>query len=274
MRDFHFRVDGESTFFEKASAPEGRRRRIAGVISTETRDRQNEIVIQKGLNFDHFVTHGWFNDNHSKDTDAVIGWPESIQTFQKGQKLPNGELAKSNCTWCEGYLLEGSERADKIWGLSQALAKSGGARALGFSIEGNVTKRMGPARKIVAEAVVTNTAVTNCPVNTDTRLETLAKSLHVIANLPDDFDRLEAIEKALTAGHGVPSGPAQGEGAGSILSPEDLEKDENGKPKLKRLAKSDAVALLQRRLPNVSPANILRIVNAAIALESAERARS
>lgn len=276
MNLFKFQLGGESLIFEDLSKAKGSQRRIGGVISTETRDRQQEIVIQKGLNFDHFLRAGFYNDNHSKDTDAVIGWPEYVQTFKKGEKLPDGTLAKSNCTYAEGYLLEGdgSTRADRIWSLSQALAKSSSPRRLGFSIEGTVTKRLGQARKIVAEADVTACAVTTSPVNTETKLETLAKSLTIVASLPDDLDRLEQIHKALTMGTGqIPLGPVTGEGAGSILSPESLESDlkEDGvekKPKRrKKLSKAEAVAWVQTVIPNLRKGQIERLVDAAIQLE-------
>lgn len=275
MTDFRFTLSGESCFFEDLSKAEGRTRRIAGVISTETRDRQQEIVIQKGLNFDNFLTYGWLNDNHSKDTDAVVGWPEMVKSFKKGDKLPNGELAKSNCTWMEGYLMEGdgTTRADKIWNLTKAIQKSSSPRKLGFSIEGSVTKRMGPARKIVAEANVSACAITNCPVNTETKLETLAKSLTIVASLPDDLDKLEAVQKALTAGSGqanIGGGPVQGEGAGAILMPESLERDEKeegvDKPK-RKLSKAEAVAWVQTVLPNFRAEQVARLVDAAIKLE-------
>ena len=280
MADFRFQLDGDACFFEDLSKAAGRTRRIAGVISTETRDRQNEIVIQKGLNFEPFLAHGFFNDNHSKDTDAVVGWPEKVQQFTKGDKLPNGELAKSNCTWAEGYLLEGdgSTRADKIWSLHQAIKKSGSPRTLGFSIEGSVNKRLGPGRRIVAEATVTNCAVTNCPVNTDTKLESLAKSLSVVARLPDDLDRLEAFEKALTMGsspspiaHGAGAGPMQGEGAGQVLAPQSLEQDIKStaeKPKRKKkLSKAEAIEWVRSRRSDLRPDQIERLVDAAISME-------
>lgn len=278
MPDFKFSVDGESVFFEDLSKSQDRRRRIAGIISTETRDRQQEIVIQKGLNFDYFLQNGYFNDNHSKDTDGIIGWPETVEQFRKGQKLPNGDLAKSNCTWCEGYLWtgDGSTRADKIWSLSQALKKSGTPRSLGYSIEGSVTKRMGPQRKIVAEAMVTATAVTNCPVNTDTKLETLAKSLTVIAQIPDALERLEQIQKGLSMGSGsgqLSFAPVSGEGAGAILSPESLEKDPKNliEKRKKRLSKAEAVAWVQSLLPNFRLDQAERLVDAAITLEAQGR---
>ena len=162
MTALPFQFECPAAFFEKAEAPHGQRRRIAGVISTESRDRQKEIVIQKGLSFDEFVQHGWYNDNHSKDTDGIVGYPEKVKQFSKGQQLPNGDTAKHNLTWAEGYLLEGHARSDRIWNLGMALQKAGGGRRLGFSVEGGVERREGPGRRTIAKARVRNVAITNC----------------------------------------------------------------------------------------------------------------
>lgn len=162
MREVPFQLEGRTVFFEKSDADPGKRRRIAGIISTEARDRQKEIIIQKGLDFEPFLTYGWLNDNHSKATDGVVGYPEKVQQFQKGDVLPNGKIADTHCTWMEGYLIEGTSRADSIWELGQALSKSGGSRSLGFSIEGTILKRIGPGKRVVAKAAVQNCAVTNC----------------------------------------------------------------------------------------------------------------
>jgi len=148
-------------FFEKASAPEGKRKRIAGVISTEDLDKQGEVIIQKGLDLAPFLKEGWFNDNHSKKTADVLGYPEGVTQFAKGERLPDGNTAPTALTWAEGYLLDTPE-ASRIWDLGNALKKAGGSRRLGFSIEGAVQKRTGPAGRVVAKALVRNVAITNC----------------------------------------------------------------------------------------------------------------
>ncbi len=255
-----FSLEAEAVFFEKSSADEGKKRRIAGIISTEARDRQQEIIIQKGLDFGPFLAHGWFNDNHSKATDGVVGYPESIEKFKRGQPLPNGDVAKSNCTWVEGYLLpEGYARADGIWDLGQALRKSGSGRGLGFSIEGNVQKRSGPGNRIIAKASIQNVAVTNMPVNPNTKLELLAKSLTTVLQTDDQ------VAKALTMGPGsqtsVAGVPLTGEGAGALLSPESLEQDSK---KRKKLKKQVAISLLKKALPAWPDHYIGLLVDAAI----------
>lgn len=155
-----FSFDLPMVVFEKGDAEPGKQRRIAGIMSSESRDRQGEIILQRGLDFSDFLANGWFNDNHSKDTDAIVGYPESVRSFSQGQVLPNGMPASTNCTWVEGYMLTGHPRADNIWTLGQALQATG--RRLGFSVEGNITRRTGSGGNTIAKAKVRNTAITNC----------------------------------------------------------------------------------------------------------------
>ena len=268
-----FQFECPAVFFEKASAPPGQRRRIAGVITTESKDRQKEIVIQKGLDFSPFVENGWFNDNHSKKTDGIVGYPEKVQHFQKGQKLPNGNIAPSNLHWSEGYLLEGHEPADRLWTLGQSLQKSGGGRRLGFSIEGSVEKRQGPGRRTIAKARVRNVAITNCPVNSDTKMEVLAKSL-VAVQLADDDDLIKALGMGTATGPTVgPGADVSGMGAGQVLTPESLETeqlhsltDDDGKKK-KKLNKAEAMVWLHERMPHVSAQTLGRIVDTTLLLK-------
>lgn len=256
-----FQFFAPMALFEKASAPEGERRRIAGIISTERLDKQGEIVVQKGLNFATFLKEGYFNDNHSKKTADVLGAPDKdgVKKFQKGERLPDGSTADSNCTWAEGHLFDTPD-ATRIWNLGMAMKKSGAGRRLGFSIEGSILKRMGPSNRVVAQADVRNVAITNCPVGEGTRLETLAKSLADVESGSADDD----VEKALTMGDssGNPSnlGSVTGAGAGRILARQDLEHDGQAKmnfaaKKKKKdenddspLEKSVAIHLIKNRL--------------------------
>jgi hypothetical protein len=292
-----FQFEVPVSFFEKASAPQGQQRRIGGIISTESPDRQGEIVLQKGLDFQDFVRNGWFNDNHNKDTDGIVGYPDNIQFFQKGDQLPNGKRAASPGHWAEGYLLEGHERADKIWKLGKALQGTG--RSLGYSVEGNIHRRIGPKTifkksqkggrgswvgNTVAKATVRNVAVTNCPVNTETGLEMLSKSLRTIESADlDDFEtRLESLEKALAMGTATginpPAGPQTGEGAGQVITGQSLERkgdprlDEKKKKKdeeeetKKSFSDGEAVEWFRQRVPTASLRQAVRFVNLTKAL--------
>ena len=286
-RDIPFRVELPISLFEKASADEGKKRRIGGVISSEETDRQGDVLIQKGLDFTDFLTNGWYNDNHSKDTTGILGYPEGVQQFAKGEILPDGDVATADCTWAEGYLLPDWEPADRIWRLGKALQGSG--RKLGFSVEGSILRRTGNLRKTVAHAKVRNVAITNCPVNTGTGMALLQKSLQVAESMdPTALDelikaggideRLSTIETLLkTLTMGTPSnpvagpagqGPKSGAGAGQVLAQESLDDDEKVKTEKqiakeveKSLSDADAIAWVRTKVPSMSKADAERFVD-------------
>jgi hypothetical protein len=257
-------------WFDK-SAPEGKQRRIGGLITTDNKDRQNEVVVQKGLDFSPWLGAGWFNDNHSKDTDGIVGYPDkdALRFVKKGEKLPNGSEAPGNGHWAEGYLLE-SDRGNRIWDTAQALHKAGNDRRLGFSIEGSIQKRTGPDRKTIAKAQVRNVAITACPVNLDTKMEAFAKSLRAV----EQCETPEELWKTLGMGTEggplpQPAGPQTGMTAGQVLAPESLEgkrrvkspkKDEDEEEDSKKsLTPETAMLLAKSRFPGITATQIGRL---------------
>lgn len=234
-----FHVELPFEVFHKAGE-KGKERRIGGIVSSTKTDRQQETVLQQKLDFSEFLTNGWFNDNHSKETTGIVGYPELVKrTTYRGRPAH----------YVEGYLLEGYDQADKIWKLANALQKTG--RRLGFSIEGAVTRREGPEGRIIAEAKVRNVAVTNCPVNTDTGLEILAKSMIALESESD-----EVLARALTAGQAI-SNPGTAPGQGFPLRAESMERQ----PKKKRkLTKTEAKAFLKSRYAGMTDAHAERIL--------------
>lgn len=241
--------------FEKADAPQGKTRRIGGLISTETPDRQGETILQDGLDFADFIGSGWYNDNHTKDTAGILGYPETVRQFKRGEILPDGTVAPTNATWAEGYLLN-TKKADEIWELGNALKETG--RRLGFSVEGAILKRRGTGNRIIAKARVRNVAITNCPVNTDARLEVLARSLAAIEL--ENAEILKSLTVGPTGGANVPVDTSvTGAGAGQILATEDLEKPlrvttfKSGKRKIKKsLSDAEAIAWVMDEVPGTS----------------------
>ena len=145
--------------------------RIGGLVSTDSMDRQGERVLQKGLDFTEFLEHGYFIDDHK--TGTVLGYPTSVRFLEKGMRQPNGLQAQKSGWYVEGYMLD-TPRAREVFQLAKALQPT--PRRLGFSVEGSVTDQQGG---VVRKAIVRNVAITTQPVNTDTRLELLAKSLAV-----------------------------------------------------------------------------------------------
>ena len=233
LQRFTFDLDCE--VFEKAS-PDGKERRIGGIVSTSHLDRQAEELLQEGLDFKPFLSKGFFNDNHSPDTEGVIGYPEKAEL----RTLPDGHKG----WYVEGYLLKGHARADRIWELANALQKHD--RKLGFSVEGQVLERDPKQPTKVRKAVVREVAVTKCPVNTQTSLEVLAKSLSV--------------------GHtATPAAVEAGPGDASPLTVQSLESELTPrKKKKKRYTKSEAVARLQTLDPSLGPLAAAQIVDYAM----------
>ncbi len=198
--------------------------RIGGIVSTDDLDRQQETILQDGLDFSPFLTHGWFNDNHGQKTVDVLGYPTEARRVRKGDKLPNGDDSECNGWWAEGYLLD-TDEGRRVYELCTALETSRGDRRLGFSIEGKVLQRDKRDKSRIVAAEVRNVAVTHCPVNTSTEMVALAK--------------------ALSAGSAVSSGETTS-GSGFALRAESLdgvEYDQNGRPKRKKSSKSKTLDL-------------------------------
>lgn len=231
--DNRFSFDIECDVFEKARPDGGTGRYIGGFVSTDHMDRQGETLIQKGLDFNPFLTRGWFNDNHDSTTDALVGYPTSAEL----RKTDDGREG----WYVEGELLagDGTTRADRLWGLARNLQKTGGGRKLGFSVEGKILDRDPKNPKLVRKAEVHEVAITRCPVNTKTSLDVLAKSLAA----------------------GTP-GTSEGPGDAGALQPEALEGIRK-KRKKRKIKKSAAARLLQMINPKVTPGMAERIVEFA-----------
>ncbi len=267
-----FRYDVPISFFQKGDGDKARR--VGGVVSTESKDFEDETVLQRGLDFSHFQKRGWFNDNHSKNTAGIAGYPDRpVQRFRKGQKLPDGVIAKANCTWAEGHLLR-NKAGNDLWDTAKSL--EGTDRRLGFSVEGKVLQRDGGDGKRVTKALVRNIAITNAAINDDTQMNILAKSLTAIEQGASDADKV-ALFKALTMGARVdsskPIGPKTGEGAGQVLATQSLEqdddppkvldqdeKDKSGKTVQKSITDREAVQWFGARLSRATPGQLAKMV--------------
>ncbi len=160
---------------------------VGGVISSQARDQQGEVILQDGVDWQYFLSKGHVNYEHLQGPDNVIGYPESIERVM---------LQSEPATSFKGYLYGHDERARRAYDTAVVMRKSGGARNLGFSVEGAVLAREGPDKKTIAKSRVLNVALTAHPVHPDARLEVLARSLLVA-------DRLH---KAGEIGYQTPAG--------------------------------------------------------------------
>lgn len=241
--DRRFKFDFDVEVFEKAS-PDGKERRIGGIVSTDHLDRQSEILIQEGLNFEPFLKGGWFNDNHDSSTDSVVGYPESAKLVSLGDGRKGW--------YVEGYLLK-TDRGNKIWDLATELQRSGSGRKLGFSVEGSIGARDPDDPKKVMRADVREVAITKCPVNTNTALNVLVKSLAAgDANPPVGG----------TPGDG---GPLRVQSLEGRKPKRPRAKDSKKlRPVKKKMTKSEAIEFLCEVRPGLSRAKAEQIVDYAI----------
>lgn len=260
--------------FEKAGPVDPKKRlAIRGIISTEHRDLQGELVKQDGLDFGPILAgRGWLNDGHDPRAGSELGIPERV--YPVTVPGPNGKPIKA--TAMEGYLLD-TPRGRAIWENSRALVGTG--RSLGFSVEGGVLERDALDAKTVNRAIVKQIAITRVPVNPNTTLEAMAKSLDPIMGA--------VWAKAMSVGY-----PTQTPGMGATGSlaptvpqgwvkptvqvfngvPFDWEAfNRTGSSKaavraaspIQKLTKGEAEALIRSRLPNASPAQVRALLDRA-----------
>lgn len=172
-------------------------RRIRGYASNSHMDRQQEEIVQKGLDISDFVDYGWFNYDH--DNTKILGYPDKELT-----------RIDQNGFYVEGNLLKGVPLADEVWNLAVALNKSGAPRRLGFSVEGKVLQKSYSGK--ILKAKVFNVAITPNPVNPGATWEAVLKSF----SGGKDFEFINKAE----AGYECSIGDRNN---GSVLKKESLE---------------------------------------------------
>jgi len=136
------------------------KRWVQGIASTDATDLQGEVVLQKGIDTEYFLSHGFFNYDHRPGAEFKIGEPTECKLTAKG-------------LWVKGFLYEGKKAADDMWEHFTSLSKSGSKRKVGFSIEGRVLRKSG---NVIEKCWLQDIAVTPSPVNVTTWAE-VAKSL-------------------------------------------------------------------------------------------------
>ena len=140
--------------------------------STPDRDREGEILLQKGLSFEPFKEHGEFNWNHI---------PHAMTGLPTGQKAWFEEPG-----WkCQGEIIAGlpilpGYTTDMIVQQHNQLKKAGHDRGLCVSVEGKVQARS-PEGRYVLKADIYNIAHTFRPQNVNCSVAMLTKSLAGVA---------------------------------------------------------------------------------------------
>jgi hypothetical protein len=208
------------------------KRWISGIASTDAKDLQGEIVDQQGINFDYFLKHGWFNNDHKPGFENKVGQPTECKVTKQG-------------LFVKGYLFEKHQVADSIWDLMSSLDNTQADRKVGFSIQGKVTRRDGNKIK---ECWISEIAITACPVNHTTWCD-IAKSLSSQPwDLNKDNDKNETKNKALSAG--------------SVVVPESLEGKATDTTTSKSLSYDEAVELVMKSkgIPEDAAKSVVNVI--------------
>ena len=137
---------------------------ISGLISSETKDLQGDTLLQGGVNWDYFLKKGWLNYEHKQGPEFIVGEPISLEkrdgsTYLKGKLYLNTDLGKA------------------VYNTAKAISEVSDRR-IGFSVEGQVLERDKNDSSIITKSRVLNVSVTAHPVNPDSKLEILARSMY------------------------------------------------------------------------------------------------
>lgn len=139
--------------------------KFEGTASSERMDKQEQTLIQKGLNFKPFMKYGYFNDNHGKGTCVA----EAI-----GKKAWYNQT--TNSWMVKGRFLPYVQRAKELVDLAKSFMHNDSEMQVRLSVEGKV-KDISEDGKIVKKADIYRVAVTLDPINVDTGIMLLAKAI-------------------------------------------------------------------------------------------------
>jgi hypothetical protein len=157
---------------EKAGepGPEDTHAAISGIVSSERRDEDGEIVLQDGIDWSYFKGNGKITYGHPATVANVIGEPLEVTPTT----LPDGVKAHH----MKGRLFLVDDLGARVAKKARTLHKSSESTRLGLSVEGHVVERDKADPKTIKRCKVITVAVDASPKNPDARME-LAASLGV-----------------------------------------------------------------------------------------------
>lgn len=213
---------------------------IGGICSTDDLDFEGESIAQDGLDWSYFLRHGWFNHEHEQGPSAVLGHPIKIEPVDDKR------------TRVEGVIYLAKDLGKRIYETALAMAKAGGGRSLGFSIEGQVLQRDPTNPKRVLKARVLNVAITSAPVNPHTNLELIARSIG--ANIGYQETAIPDADASLSAL------------AQQSLDAKRVSSATYGAPAKRTLTRDQVSQMIRDRLDGVSESELDNVVDAVLRL--------
>lgn len=150
-----------------------------GIASTERYDREDQVILQKGLDFTPFIDYGYFNDGHPvKDKKGKIISSGKMVAVPVGKKA---WFEKALNQWhVEGQFLPHVKEANGLVDLAKSFSDIETPRRLGLSVEGKITDAddEDPKKaKVIKKALIYRVTITPQPVNPDAELNLLAKAI-------------------------------------------------------------------------------------------------
>lgn len=187
MKDnFHFFVPAQ--IIEKATKGGEKKMIVSGVASTNSLDRQGEILEPTGYDTSYFLSHGIINWHHqaSKSPDSIIGYPTECKVLDAGKSF-----------FVKGELFPKSEMAKKVYQLIKDL--KGTPRQIGWSIEGKATERDPLNKNRVLKARLTGIALTHAPIGVGTFAD-IAKGFSEGIEFEVDTEKAEVDNQSANGG--------------------------------------------------------------------------
>lgn len=132
---------------------------ISGVASDNSEDADGEVLEPSGFDISDFKKHGLINLEH---------FPTRKQSPKAWIGEPLDAKIKDNKFHIKAKLWKDSELAREAYDTMITMQNSGSNRKVGWSIEGNATKRDPANDKRILKAKITNCALTFRPKNMNT----------------------------------------------------------------------------------------------------------
>lgn len=165
---------------------------LEGIASTDSEDRQGEILLPEGFEFSTLQNFGFVNWHHQADKNpaAIIGEPIECK------------LTDTNEFFIKAMLYPESEMAQNAYKLAGVLNNNSKTRRLGWSIEGKALKRDPGNKKRILKARITGVALTYMPINADT-FATVVKAMQGDDDIYSGIDEEDlVITKSMQAVNG------------------------------------------------------------------------
>lgn len=152
--------------------------RIRGLASTEKRDQQNEIILQKGIDLTPIdKKKGVINFDHMRGPENMIGLLDGYTRTDRG-------------LFIEGRLFKNHTKAKAVYEIMSSLAEGDRGR-VGLSVEGKIIERDAANPSIIKKCAINAVAVTLNPVNADTYAD-IVKSMNAAESI--EIDSQENLE--------------------------------------------------------------------------------